>query len=147
MFYRRGMSSGAVLLVSVYVSCWCLTLGVILYITIIHILLYYILYYIILYLILYSSLLLFFLPSLLFPFLLLLSSSVLYSPSPSLTILFSSFPLLSFPLPYIPFLPFLFFPPLFLSFILYVSVLTYTYLYSIPILQISDPACFIGVDG
>ena len=49
----------------------------------------------------------------------------------------------SFPiLPSFYLLPFLSF-----SFKVYVSVLTYTYLYSIPNLRQFDPACFIGVDG
>ena len=45
---------------------------------------------------------------------------------------------------YLPSFPFQSSNNLILSFKVYVSVLTYTYLYSF---QISDPACFIGVDG
>ena len=138
----------------------CLTLGVLYYIIILYIIYYYtytiiiLLYYYILYYTLPSSSLS---PPPILPIFLYSSSSSFRSSSQSIYFLS---PLIPSPLPFL-FPPLQSFPPLLPIFILYVSVLTYTYLYSINISPIfifpllfysqpsnnSDPACFIGVDG
>ena len=131
-----------------------MTLGVILYIILLYIIIIYI--YIYIYLYYYYYILYYTLPP---------SQSPIPSFLPFLSfllpiyLLFSSFPssdlssLLSFPshsFPSSSHSPLLFSPlsqSISSSFILYVSVLTYPYLYSITSSQSSDPACFIGVDG
>ena len=110
---------------------WCLVLYIIYYI-LLYIYYYYILLYIIHILLLYYYTytiiiyytILFYSSSSLLPF--HLSSHTLLIPLPPSLLLIYSFPSSSF--------------------ILYLSVLTYTYLYYLT-QQISDPACFIGVDG
>ena len=121
-----------------------LTLGVY-YITILYIIYYtYTIILFLLYLILYYTLLQFFFSSFLFSHLPL---PILFSPLQSFSSKSISF---LFPLPKL----ILFFPPhlisspfTILSFKVYVSAFGYPYLYSRLISQISDPACFIGVDG
>ena len=111
------------------------------------ILLYYYTYYILSYTILFSSSVL----SSFHP--IILSKSILLSSSQSPPLLLSSFSFYPFFLIPIlfpfssPLLPLPFPSHSSLSFILYVSVLTYGYLYSSDIPELSDPACFIGVDG
>ena len=141
--YRRWMSSGAVLLVSgsrlmfwagVRLLCFsrcdvfdvrCI-LYIILYLYTYYILLYYSYYYLMS--ISPSPHLLFYSPPLPSQSISFLSQSIFYPPLPSPP-----------PIPLSSFFPF--------SFKVYVSGLTYEYLYSLPDPPKSDPACFIGVDG
>ena len=166
-----GMVSGWVYLcgVRVYVSCWCYILSytiLLLYYT--YTIIYYILSYtIISYTILFSSvytLLFLFFCSIPLLFILLDPSLIFSSSLPMSPLFLCTFPIILIPFTSFPFLihsilvgtwirlSILFSSILLPIFILYLSVLTYTYLYysnippSIPHQQ-SDPARSIGVDG
>jgi len=118
--------------------CYYIIYYIIYYTYIIILLLYIILLYTILYIISYTIL-----------------SSSFYLPFLFCSLLFFPYPLPIFYLPpplssqsFFSFLPL--FPNISSSFILYLSVLTYTYLYSFQYFRLIltfDPACFIGVDG